>query len=633
MVTEAIAAARAGDRARARDLFSRLLRSDSANAEYWVWMSSVVDTDRERIYCLESALKVDPTNREAMRGLVILGARKPSDAELAASLRIPRRQVAAVVTTPSAGARATGRINWTLIGLSTIAILSVAIIAMLAGPLLGLFRPRLFAQAPTLPPVTATFTPTPLTPTPTKTPLPASTRVWRTPVPTQLAQTPLAFFVPATSTPTPILGVTPHPRYEAYDSAVNALIAGSYQDALRYIDQVLEIAPSLPDAYYLKGEILRLMGRPRDAIAPYDQAITLNRSFAAAYLGRGRALLTIDLVKSMADYDQAVKLDPSLVAVYYEKSDAYAAKLQWEKVEETVQQAIDAGLHQPELYVRLSIAQFNRGNYTDALQNAIEGSADDPTLISGYLAVGEAYFELRFFNDALWPLKTYVAYAPSDPLGWAYLGRTQVATGDLDGALTSFEQALKLNDRFAPAYLGQGYYHLAREEGQAAYNDFLNARRYGPDDYFALYYGLGKAQFQSGVYVDAFRNLNRALELAGQENSLSEREWKKAETYAMLGLVYEGTNPPLKEDAIISWQWILTLQGASPETRALAEEHLKALTGKVPTRMPTLTASPTASPAPSATPSTTTPTGATATPTASETPTATVTPLQFPEGP
>ena len=70
MITEAIAAARAGDRARARDLFSRLLRTDSANAEYWVWMSSVVDTDRERIYCLESALKLDPTNRAAMRGLV-----------------------------------------------------------------------------------------------------------------------------------------------------------------------------------------------------------------------------------------------------------------------------------------------------------------------------------------------------------------------------------------------------------------------------------------------------------------------------------------------------------------------------------------------------------------------------------
>lgn len=112
MITEAIAAARAGDRARARDLFSRLVRTDSANAEYWVWMSAVVDTDRERIYCLESALKLDPTNRAAMRGLVILGARKPADAELASVLRIPRRQVAAVsAIAPVARGR---RVNWGL---------------------------------------------------------------------------------------------------------------------------------------------------------------------------------------------------------------------------------------------------------------------------------------------------------------------------------------------------------------------------------------------------------------------------------------------------------------------------------------------------------------------------------------
>ncbi|MGD8864326.1 MAG: hypothetical protein PVI81_01920, partial [Anaerolineales bacterium] len=81
-LTEAIAAARVGNRLKAREILSRLLRSDSSNAEYWIWMSAVVDSPKERVYCLESALKIDPTNRAAMRGLVILGAREPSDREL-----------------------------------------------------------------------------------------------------------------------------------------------------------------------------------------------------------------------------------------------------------------------------------------------------------------------------------------------------------------------------------------------------------------------------------------------------------------------------------------------------------------------------------------------------------------------
>ncbi|MEJ2013469.1 MAG: hypothetical protein P8X64_14755 [Anaerolineales bacterium] len=91
-LTEAIAAIRTGDRARARELISRLLRADSQNAEYWIWMSSVVDLPRERIYCLESALKIDPTNRAALRGLAVLGARRPDEKEIPSPVRISKRE-------------------------------------------------------------------------------------------------------------------------------------------------------------------------------------------------------------------------------------------------------------------------------------------------------------------------------------------------------------------------------------------------------------------------------------------------------------------------------------------------------------------------------------------------------------
>ncbi len=91
MFTEAIAAVQAGDKGRARELLSRLLRIEPSNAEYWLWLSAAVPTERERLFCLKSALKHDPTNRAALRGLVILGARKPDPAELNAAIGIPKR--------------------------------------------------------------------------------------------------------------------------------------------------------------------------------------------------------------------------------------------------------------------------------------------------------------------------------------------------------------------------------------------------------------------------------------------------------------------------------------------------------------------------------------------------------------
>jgi hypothetical protein len=47
------------------------------------------------------------------------------------------------------------------------------------------------------------------------------------------------------------------------------------------------------------------------------------------------------------------------------------------------------------------------------------------------------------------------------------------------------------------------------------------------------------------------------------------------------------------EDAIVSWNYVLEMGGASPEARALAEQHLQVLTGRVPTQGPTWTPSPT----------------------------------------
>ena len=74
MLHEAVDAIRRGQRARARDLLTRLLRADQKNPQYWLWMSSVVESSNEQIYCLNSVLKADPHNQSARQGLVLLGA-------------------------------------------------------------------------------------------------------------------------------------------------------------------------------------------------------------------------------------------------------------------------------------------------------------------------------------------------------------------------------------------------------------------------------------------------------------------------------------------------------------------------------------------------------------------------------
>lgn len=345
MLTEAIGAARTGDRPRARDLFSRLLRSNSANAEYWIWMSAVVDTPRERVYCLELAINIDPTNRAAIRGLVILGAREAANPER--TMKVPRRQA---IAAPRASRGPKLKIHWRTVGTGVAALLGL--LAVVGFALTYRFRPSAPILAPTLPPLTATSTATPPEPTATLTPIPVQTRIFRTPIPSELAGTPIAFLVEATSTATPMVGITPRPNYEAYQSGIAALQAGRYQEAIDFMDQVIAINSKLPDPYYFKAEALRLDGQPGQATTVYNSAILLDPNYAPAYLGRGRARLdllrrsNVDIKASdlPPDFDSAIEKDPSLIDPYIEEATFFSSLRLWRTMEEILQLALANGV-------------------------------------------------------------------------------------------------------------------------------------------------------------------------------------------------------------------------------------------------------------------------------------------------
>jgi len=62
-----------GENAAAREQLVRLLQFDRSNPQYWLWMSAVVETLKEREFCLREVLKLDRKNPTAIHGLRILG--------------------------------------------------------------------------------------------------------------------------------------------------------------------------------------------------------------------------------------------------------------------------------------------------------------------------------------------------------------------------------------------------------------------------------------------------------------------------------------------------------------------------------------------------------------------------------
>jgi hypothetical protein len=256
MYKAALEAIDQGQTARARDLFTRLLRADSSKAEYWLWMSTLVDTDQERIYCLESALRVDPDNEAAKRGLIILGARQADD-EVKPVPTIRRHWEKAlqdVVEPPKSFLRRiwANRIFRLATGMGAILLVVAVILLVVSQPRSEPEQVVIYKVSPF---PTKTYTPS-ITPTITR------TMVVRTRTPTVIGPTPLWMFLSETYTPVPIYVDTPHPVIEAYRAGIRAYEKSDWKSLLEFMDQAIRIDSTSPDLYYYRGEAFRLLDIP-----------------------------------------------------------------------------------------------------------------------------------------------------------------------------------------------------------------------------------------------------------------------------------------------------------------------------------------------------------------------------------
>src|SRR5512142_2276167 len=149
MLSEARAALEIGDKSHARDLLTRLIKSKKNEPRVWLLMSAAVETNKERIFCLTEALRLDPQNQQARRGLTALGA-LPYEEGLGAPLAAQKRNwEAAFFGGEASETRAASRAFLQLGGVALAVVIFIVVIVWLISS-----RP----PAPSSPPMIRTAT-------------------------------------------------------------------------------------------------------------------------------------------------------------------------------------------------------------------------------------------------------------------------------------------------------------------------------------------------------------------------------------------------------------------------------------------------------------------------------------------
>lgn len=599
MLREAVDAISKGQRIRARDLLTRLLRTDQTSAEYWLWMSSVVDTQQERIYCLESALKLDPTNTAARQGLIMLGRLKPG--EEIKPVPPPKRSTAVELEEleqPKTGFRkiwANPRSRGVFVGGSFVLVLAIILGSYFS--LKASYNNRLAAV------LTARVPTATLRPFRTNTPGPTQTLVVRSPTPTFRGPTPLWVFLEATYTPVPPYVSTPHPRYESFRTGMRAYERGDYEKMLTYMKQASDYEPDSADLKYFVGESYRFLEDYPNALDYYNQAIELDPNFGAAYLGRARVERRVDPeANTLGDIDQAITLDASMGEAYLERAGYYLEIGQ--PISATVDLDSAEGLipYSPYLFMYRSQASLAQGDIPAAVDFAKQAYDTDMTLLPVYLTLAEAYMADGNYPKALNALDTYLIYVTDKPDGFIMKGRMYLEQDKYEQAVEQFDKALELDNTRADAYYYRGLTHMQLEEGQEAVNDLVHAQSFDLKN-FQINLDLGRALMLADRNADARDQFDATMKLAVSNLEL-------ASVYYYRALAFEHLNATTSAGR--DWLALLELEGDDipQDWRTTAQQHLDVIYPPTPTVTVTSTATlkPTKTPTPA--PATKTPTPA-----------------------
>jgi putative PEP-CTERM system TPR-repeat lipoprotein len=270
--------------------------------------------------------------------------------------------------------------------------------------------------------------------------------------------------------------------------------------AMKTIDGIEQKQPNRPFTAYLRGQIFQLRKDPVQARRSFEQALAID----AAYLPATTALALLDMADQKPEvarkrFEAVLKSDPT-------NAQALMAI---------------AGIRSREGASNAEVAKL----FDDAAKLNPNDSGLRVMLIDRYIAQKD-------FKSAVNAAQDAVAAMPDKPDVLDALGRAQLASGETNQAITSFNKLVALDPKATSSYLRQADAYLLSGDADAAEQSIRRALGITPDL-------LAAQQMLVGIELKAGRP-DDALQVA--------RAVQKQRPTAIVGLMLEGTIQTSRKD-------------------------------------------------------------------------------------
>jgi len=344
---------------------------------------------------------------------------------------------------------------------------------------------------------------------------------------------------------------------------------GKWDEALRYVNQVLATNPALTDAYLLRANIHEKLGNENEALTDYSIAIDLSPQSPEVYLNRAvlaYKLKRFDLAK--ADFGKLLSTETSETnTVYFSQSDNGGydkifttqsrirdliynylglIETQLDQYETGIlyfDSAIAVNPHNADYFAHRGQAFLKSGNKEKAIQNfyfalklnpehsisrnnlaAIkqsEGSIDEAEKLlqeakQGNTQSANHHSDLGLlllgtgrYKEAILNFDTAIAIEPVDGELYVNRGLAKEKTGDFTGAMRDFEVALLSDPKWPKAWFVQGNNFMKQGMLEQALENYTVAISYD-EEYALAYYNRAIVQYKLGEIKNACSDIRIA---------------------------------------------------------------------------------------------------------------------------
>ena len=307
------------------------------------------------------------------------------------------------------------------------------------------------------------------------------------------------------------LAATPEHPALLRTRAMQKLRLKDFAGAQADVDVLLQLAPAMPDAHNLQGDVLANQQRWPEAIGAFKKAVELSGHARQFRVNLGTAYAASGaLPEAAAQFTAALKEDRRDVTTM----NALAIVLQRMNKHQEAIRACELALSvQPEFaeaHNRMLQSYLSMEKWAKAVETGEDLLKRHPGHQEALFNLGMAYIGARRYADAVGCFNQLLAIGPTDDMALLNLGNALAGAGRTTDAIDAYKRMIERMPNWAGGYLNLGHVYGKQRQWDDALACYRRAAELEPENTEHLYsignVNLHLGQFEAGWKGYEYRN-------------------------------------------------------------------------------------------------------------------------------